>query len=251
MRGELVGINTAIVSRSGGYQGIGFAIPSNMAQSIMTSLMKTGRVERGWLGVSIQSLDRDLADAMGIDQAHGVLVADVAPDGPAKKAGIERGDVILSVDGHDVKTTGELRNLVASQASGKTVAVVVVRDKKQRTIDVQLGTLPQGKDTHAAPAKTSSAGLLGGITVTDLGPEAKRKFSIGDKIDSGAVVTDIDPRSAAGRSGVVPGDVIIQLDQHPISDAAEFRKLADKVDGKSTLLLVARESGTIFVLVKK
>jgi serine protease Do len=250
VRGELVGINTAIVSRSGGYQGIGFAIPSNMARGIMTSLLETGKVERGWLGVSIQNLDRDLADAMGIDQAHGVLVADVSPDGPAKKAGIQRGDVILSVDGREVKTTGELRNLVASNHSGKTVAIVLVRDKQKQTVNVELGSLPS-KLAPQAPAKVTGTGLLSGLAVGDLSPELRKKFDIPDKVDEGAVVTQVDPRSAAGRAGIAPGDVVVQIDQHPVSDSKDFHKLADKVQGKSALLLVARESGTIFVLVKK
>ena len=252
VRGELVGINTAIVSRTGGYQGIGFAIPSNMAGSIMTSLMATGKVERGWLGVSIQNLDRDLADAMGIDQAHGVLVADVSADGPAAKAGIQRGDVILSIDGRDVKSTGELRNLVASHPAGKSVEVVIVRDKKRSNVDVELGALAANKGSSpSAPAKMSSQGLLAGLAVADITPESRRRFDVPDKIDSGVIVTDLDPRSAVAKAGVAPGDVIVQIDQNQVSNAKEFRRLADKVDGKSALLLVARESGTIFVLVKK
>ncbi|HEY2774757.1 MAG TPA: DegQ family serine endoprotease [Candidatus Binatia bacterium] len=252
INGELVGINTAIVSRTGGYQGIGFAIPSNMASSIMTSLVKTGKVERGWLGVAIQNLDRDLADAMGIDQAHGVLVADVTADGPAKKAGIERGDVILAIDGHDVKSTGELRNIVAAHPSGKSVDVTIVRDKKKKDIDVVLGSLPATKETaEAKPAKPSDEGLLGGIGVADLNAESRRKFQVPDKIDTGAVITQLNPRSPAARAGMQPGDVIIQIDQNPVADAKDFHKLAGKVGDKSALLLVARESGTIFVLVKK
>jgi len=250
IRGELVGINTAIASRTGGYQGIGFAIPSNMARSIMTSLLETGKVERGWLGVSIQNLDRDLADAMGIDQAHGVLVADLSPDGPAAKAGIARGDVILSINGRAVKTTGELRNLVASQPAGKSVAIEVTRNKKPLTLNVELGSSPS-KATPTAPAKTSAEGLLGGLAVSDISQELRRKFNIPEKVDSGAVVTQLDPRSACAKAGIAPGDVIIQVDQNPVSDAGEFRKLADAVEGKSVLLLVARESGTVFLLVKK
>jgi len=251
VRGELVGINTAIASRTGGYQGIGFAIPSNMAKGIMTSLLQTGKVERGWLGVSIQPLDRDLADALGIDQAHGVLVADVSPDGPAKAAGIQRGDVILSVDGHDVKSTGELRNLVASHASGKSVSITIVRDKKKQDIDVTLGSLPGGKTAPAKAPKAAATGLLGGVEVTDLSAETRRKFEVPEKVDSGAVVSAVEPRSAAAKAGIGAGDVIIQIDQNPVTNADQFRKLADKVSGDSALLLVARENGTMFVLVKK
>lgn len=251
IRGELVGINTAIVSRSGGYQGIGFAIPSNMARGIMKSLQEKGTVERGWLGVSIQPLDRDLADAMGIDQAHGVLVADLTPEGPAAAAGIRRGDVILSIDGKEVKSTGELRNIVASNPAGKSVAVVVVRDKKRVNIDVKLGSLPSKAAPGEPAAKAAVKGLLGGVSVADLGAEVRRKFGIPAKIDEGAVVVEADPRSAIVRAGIAPGDVIIQVNQNPVKDATEFRAQAARVEGDSALLLVARESGTIFVLVKK
>jgi serine protease Do len=257
VRGELVGINTAIVSRTGGYQGIGFAIPSNMASQIM----KTGKVERGWLGVAFQPLDRELAEAMGIDQAHGVLVADVTAGGPAKKAGIQRGDVILSIDGREVRSTGELRNVVAANAAGKTVTVVVMRNQKQKEIDVELGSLADDKEEPRAggardddepQAKLSSKGLLGGIGVAEITKQARQRFEIPEKIESGALVTQIDPRSAAGRAGISPGDVIIQVDQSNVSDADEFRELAAKVgDSRSALLLVSRASGTMFVLVKK
>jgi serine protease Do len=188
---------------------------------------------------------------MGIDQAHGVLVADVSPDGPAKDAGIVRGDVILAIDGKEVRSTGELRNLVASHPSGKSVAVTIVRDKKKRDIDVELGSLPVTKSTPDKPEKVSSTGLLGGIGVTDLGPETRKRFGISDKQDSGAVVTQVEPRSPAGKVGISAGDVIVQIDQTPVSDADQFRKLAGKVTANSALLLVARENGTMFVLVKK
>jgi serine protease Do len=261
VRGELVGINTAIVSRTGGYQGIGFAIPSNMARTIMTSLKETGKVERGWLGVAIQPLDRELADAMGIDQAHGVLVADVTAGGPAKKAGILRGDVILSVDGREVRSTGELRNVVAANASGKTVTVSVMRNKQQQDIEVELGSVADNKedpraksrgDSDEPDAKVSGKGLLGGLGVAEISRQARQRFEIPDKIESGALVTQVDPRSAAGRAGITPGDVIIQVDQTPVNEPDDFRELADKVgDARSALLLISRASGTIFVLVKK
>ncbi|MFN2377240.1 MAG: DegQ family serine endoprotease [Candidatus Binatia bacterium] len=252
VRGELVGINTAIVSRTGGYQGIGFAIPSNMARSIMTSLQENGRVERGWLGVAIQNLDRELAEAMGIDQAHGVLVADVTEDGPAEKAGIRRGDVILSIAGQDVKSTGELRNLVASNAAGKTVTVSVMRGKKSRDIDVELGALAADKSPAAGPSRETASGLLAGLAVADLSKEARARFDIPGKIDEGALVTRVEPGSAPARAGIQPGDVLIQVDQNPVAGADDFRRHAGKLgEAPSVLLLVARESGTIFVLVKK
>jgi serine protease Do len=250
VRGELVGINTAIVSRSGGYQGIGFAIPSNMARSIMTSLLKDGKVERGWLGVAIQPLDRDLAEALGIDQGHGVLVADVTANSPARTAGIERGDVILSVDGREVKSTGELRNIIASHQAGSKVTVSVIHDKKHQDIEVELGALP-AKANDEQKVEATPEGLLGGIAVADLSPEIRHKFDVPKKVDSGAVVTEIDRRSAAARAGLAPGDVVLELDRKPVENADDFRKLARKVEGKNVLLLVARQDGTAFVIIKK
>lgn len=252
VRGELIGINTAIVSRTGGYQGIGFAIPSNMARTIMTSLKETGSVERGWLGVAIQNLDRELAEAMGIEQARGVLVADITEDSPAEKAGLKRGDVILSVDGHEVQSTGELRNVIASNPAGRKVTIAVVRNKKRRDIQVKLGVLEASEATSSAPAKFTGKGLLGGLSVAELGAGTREKFEIPDSVDSGAVVVDLNPRSAVARAGVAPGDVILQVDQNTVSSVKDFRRFASKVgDADSALLLVARQGGTMFLLVRK
>ena len=251
VRGELIGINTAIVSRTGGYQGIGFAIPSNMAREIMSSLLKTGKVERGWLGVSIQNLDRELAEAMGIAQAHGVLVADLTPDGPAQKAGIQRGDVVLAVDGREVKSTGELRNVIASKATGQKVSVTVLRDKKDQEIEVELGALASPEEPSTSIAKTPPSELLGGLAVADLSAELRKKFEISEKIDSGVVVTEVDRRAAPAKSGVAPGDVILQVNQNPVENVGDYQKWAAKVGEDSALLLIARKDGTAFVLVKK
>jgi serine protease Do len=142
MRGELVGINTAILSRTGGNQGIGFAIPTSMAKPIMASLVKTGHVTRGYLGVVIQDIDRDLAEAMKLQPGSGALVADVEDDSPAARAGIQRGDVIRSLDGQKVASTSQLRNRVASLSPGANVRVELQRDGTPRTVDIQLQTRP-------------------------------------------------------------------------------------------------------------
>jgi len=250
VHGELVGINTAIVSRSGGNQGIGFAIPSNMARQIMTSLRETGKVQRGWLGVAIQPVDRDLAEALGIEQGHGVLVADVTAKSPAASAGIERGDVIMAIDGKPMESTGQLRNTVASTRIGTKIKIDVIRDKKPQSLTVTVGELPKEKEEQAETEEGGKTeGLLAGVTVSNLTAEVRQQLEIPKTVEKGAVVTDIDRDSAAARAGVMPGDVIIEINRKPVRNAADFRTLAGKAE-KSALLLVVRQGGTAFILVK-
>ena len=151
-----------------------------------------------------------------------------------------------------MKSTGELRNIVASRPAGKAVTITVMRDRKRKDIEVVLGSLPGKESEGGTPtAKAPAKGLLGGVSTADLNAEVRRKFNIPAKIDEGAVLVEVDPRSAIAKAGIAPGDVILQIDQNPVKDASEFRALAAKVEGDSALLLVARESGTIFVPVKK
>jgi len=251
IRGELVGINTAIVSRSGGYQGIGFAIPSNMARQIMTSLVETGKVQRGWLGVAIQPVDRDLAEALGIDQGRGVLVADVTAKSPAAEAGIERGDVITNIDEKPIDSTGQLRNIIAGHRVGTRIKVDVIRDKTAKVFQVELGELPQGKEDEPQQQEHSEKGLLSGISVAGLTAENRDQFQIPAAVDKGVLVTSVERNCAAAKAGVVPGDVIMEINRKQVRNVADFRGLAAKAaDGKSALLLLARQEGTAFVLVK-
>ncbi|HYC54750.1 MAG TPA: DegQ family serine endoprotease [Candidatus Binatia bacterium] len=273
VRGELIGINTAIVSRTGGNQGIGFAIPSDMARSIMTSLLETGKVDRGWLGVAIQPLDRDISEALGIDQGQGVLIADVTEGGPAEEAGLQRGDVVLSVDGRAVRSTGELRNLIAAKGAGGEVEIEVLREKERQSFTVELAPQPKGMGRHGMREDTeeedengrgkrsqdgesrrgapSYDNVLKGLTVEDLDAQTRARYSVPKKIKEGALVTDIDRSSVAGRAGVRPGDVIVEADRKPVSSAEDFDAIARKIDkDASVLLLVARQDGTAFVLLK-
>ncbi|MBI5505577.1 MAG: DegQ family serine endoprotease [Deltaproteobacteria bacterium] len=251
IRGELVGINTAIVSRSGGYQGVGFAIPSNMAREIMNSLVATGKVQRGWLGVAIQPIDRDLAEALGVDQGRGVLVADVTANGPAAEAGIERGDVITAIDGKAIESTGQLRNIVAGHQIGTKVKVDVIRDKKEKTFRVGLGELPRGKDDEPQQESRNAEGPLSGLTVDNLTADTRERFEVPAAVARGALVTGIQRNAAAARTGVTPGDVILEINRKQVRNADDFRSLAAKVaDDESALLLLARRGGTAFLLVK-
>jgi serine protease Do len=254
MAGELVGINTAILSRSGGYQGIGFAIPSNMAKPISESLLQYGKVTRGWLGIAIQDVDPPVATAMGLPNADGVLATDVEPNSPAAKAGIVRGDVILRFDGEKVDAASRLRNLVASAGANKVVHVDVLRNGQPKTIDVTLGTL-QGKDDGkgkvGAPHDERGAQQpLVGVSVEPLSPELRQRLNVPERIQQGIVVTRVAPGSEAEEGGLRPGDVIIEVNRQPVTGSDTLSKAFKKDDKKGVLLLVFNGGGTRYVVVK-
>ena len=245
MEGKLVGINTAIMSRSGGYQGIGFAIPSNMAKPIMESLLEHGKVVRGWLGVGIQDIDKDLAEGLGLDNTHGVLVSDVQAKSPAENAGLKRGDVILSVDGEKTDSAGQLRNLIAAAGAKKKVRLEVLRDKNKRKIEVLLGELP---GTANAPTHETQQGLAG-LDLEALSDANREHFGIPKEIRSGVVVVNARPTSRAGRL-LRPGDVILEVDRKPVADPQAFERAYEK-SGGNVLLLVHRGESTLFMTLQK
>jgi serine protease Do len=248
MAGELVGINTAILSRTGGYQGIGFAIPSNMARPIMDSLTRDGKVVRGWLGVAIQDLDPDLARALGTKQERGVLVADVREGSPADKAGLERGDVVLSFNGRKVDSTARLRNQTAAAGKGARVKLGILRDGARKTLEVTLGEMPAHRGGVARLDR--SRGVLGGMTVQGLDRATRSKLGVPERVTHGVVVKEISRRSPAARAGLRPGDVILELDREAIRSVGQFTRLYDRAEGK-VLLLIFRSGSTMYLLVTK
>jgi serine protease Do len=251
MDGKLVGINTAILSRSGGYQGIGFAIPTNMAMPIMDSLRKYGKVSRGWLGVSIQDVDQELSQTMKLPTARGVLIADVQAGSPASKAGIQRGDVIEKVQGRDVSTSGEFRNAIAAAGSGNKVELELYRDGKLRMVPASLGEM--SGDNSGKPSSGASPAApqgLDGITLSDLTQEARRAFNLNDAAIKGVVVTQSAPNSPAGRAGLRPGDVLMEVNRKPIANVRDFADAYGKAHG-NVLLLLRRGPATLFVVVKR
>jgi serine protease Do len=253
MRGEVVGINSAILSRSGGSQGIGFAIPASMVQRIIESLREDGQVERAWLGVSIQPVNQSIADYYGLDKPTGVLVARVNEDTPADEAGLEDGDIILSVDGRRVDTTAQLRNTVSLTPVGATVELRLLRDDEEISKKVTLGEMPtpenlaQGRSTGG-----ESVNGLEGVKVRELNEQLRRRFDIDDSV-VGLMITDIDPSSKAAREGLREGDVILEIDRKEISSLGDYRDAMKDVGEHGAMLRVLRpqtDQALLFVIPK-
>jgi serine protease Do len=240
MRGELIGINTAILSRTGGYQGIGFAIPTNMVRPIMASLVKHGRVVRGWLGVMIQDVDTDLARAMKLPSRTGVLISDVTPGGPAAKAGLRRGDLVAKINGQDVDSASKLRNLVAAAGVGARAKVEYYRDGRLQSALIPLGELP------ATIAAVPGGGS--GLSVAPLSPTVRSKFNIPARVNSGVVVEGVRPQSAAAAAGLQAGDVILEVNRVTITSVGRFSQILAAARGQ-VLLLVYRRGGTLYTIL--
>jgi serine protease Do len=249
MQGRLVGINTAILSRSGGYQGIGFAIPTNMAKPIVESLKKYGKVTRGWLGVSIQDVDQELAQAMKLTTNSGVLIADVQANSPAAKSGIRRGDVVVKIDGREVSTTGQLRNVVAS-AGARKVPVELYRDGKLQQVSVSLGEAPADAAVASAGAPPGKARGLDGLGVGELTPEARKMFNVADDVTAGVVITGIERGSAAARAGIRAGDVVLEVNRTAVKTVKDFEAAFSKAKG-NVLLLLHRRGATVFLVLRR
>lgn len=245
-RGNLVGINTAIFSTSGGYQGIGFAIPSNMAKNVMDSLIKHGKVVRGWLGVTIQDLTPELAGHFDIKATQGVLISDVVDGSPAEKAGIKRSDLIVEYYSKEVKDTFGLRNMVAETPPGSTVGIKVIRDGKEKVLKVVIAELPE-KITAAAP---SSSSVLEGVFVHELTPPIREELDIPDKV-RGVIVTKVDMNSPA-LGKLSPNDVIQEINKQSIKNLKDFGEAISEARGdKDLLLLVYRGGSYIYVTISR
>jgi serine protease Do len=249
MEGQLVGVNTAILSRSGGYQGIGFAIPTNMASPIAEALKKNGHVVRGWLGVGIQDVDGELAAAMKLPVAHGVLLSDVKSDGPAARAGLKRGDVVVKLDGRAINSAGEFRNAVAAAGGGKKASMEFYRDGKLQTMAVQLGEMPNDQVAAAQSGGPAAQGALDGLVLEELNVENRRAFDLPTNLQKGVVITRIDPRGSAARAGLRPGDVVLEVNRTPVDGLSKFQELYSKAKG-NVLLLINRHGSTVFLIVR-
>ncbi len=247
-RGELIGVNTAIFTQSGGYEGIGFAIPTNLVKSVLDSLVKHGRVVRGWLGVSIQEITPELADQFELPSPKGALVTNVVAHGPAAAAGLRRGDVILAINDQPVDTLSKLRLLVAGTEVGSRVPVRIQRDGRPMTVQVTLGELPEEVATlEQAPVDPGYDNVLAGLTVGEINRETVRQFQI-EPGTSGVVVLDVAPGSAGSRAGLAAGDVIVEIDRHEVDGVAEYTRLVRAIGpDEQVLLLVARQGQALYV----
>ncbi len=257
MDGEVVGINTAIISPSGTSAGIGFAIPSNTASAVITQLRQFGETRRGWLGVQILDVTDEIADGLGMKDPKGVLVAGVTPKGPADAAGIATGDVITKFDGRDVPGVHDLPRMVADTAISKEVDVTVLRKGKEVTLKVTLGRLDDtdkdkladNKDSATAPSAPPLAMTKAlGLGLATLDAASRTKFKLTDKVTKGVVVADVDPGSAAADKRLTPGDVILEVAQEEVATPDEVLKRIEalKQDGRRrALLMVSNPAGEI------
>jgi serine protease Do len=253
--GQVIGINTAIHSPTGSNVGIGFAIPSNQAKSIIDQLSEHGKVERGWLGVHIQGLDEDLAKNLGLDEDKGALVAEVTPDSPAASAGFKQGDVILSYKGQQIDELRDLTRAVADTRAGSDVDVVVWRDGSKKTLQVEIAQMP-GEDQMAAlsgeqPQSQESNTPKLGLMLGQLTPDVRQQFDLPADVQ-GVIVTDVQPGSPAAEKGLQPGDVIVEANRKQVSDpkavADAVREATERGD-HSVLLLVQRDGQDRFVAI--
>ncbi|MCK5799145.1 MAG: PDZ domain-containing protein, partial [Deltaproteobacteria bacterium] len=245
MRGELVGINTAILSRSGGYQGIGFAVPTAMAKPIMESLIAKGRVIRGWLGVMIQTLDPALGKAMGLRVTRGVLITQVQPKSPAMAAGLRRGDVVIRIGGKAIRDVAHLRNAIAVAGAKRVVTISLMRDGASMEKTVTLGELPSDRVAHFSKAQ----GALGGLSLETLNDKHRRGLGL-PRGAQGVVVTKILPHSASARAGLRGGDLIFEMNRHRIVNTAQFSQIYRASAGQ-IVLLVFRDGTTMYLLLEK
>ncbi len=253
--GEMVGINSQILSRTGGSIGIGFAIPSNMARDVMDQLIKTGKVRRGQLGVGIQPVTQDIAANLGLKDTRGVIVAQVTPGSPAESAGIKQGDVITSLNGAPVADLNSFRNQVARTPPGSTIQLTIMRNGSEQQVRATLGEATakntgdegDGGGNSGGNGSPQSTGKLG-LSVQPLTPEIAQQLGLRG-VTQGLVVGDVDPNGSAADAGIQQGDVILQINQQPVRTGADIQSALNRSGARPALLLVNRHGVTVFITV--
>ena len=261
--GEVIGVNTAIFSPSGGSVGIGFAVPSTLAKGVVEQLIKYGKTRRGWLGVRIQVVTDEIAESLGLKKASGALVASVTPDGPAEKSGLKAGDIILSFNGQKIESMRNLPRIVAETDVGKKSNVTIWRDKTEKTLKVELGELEKAEEdgllATASPSKAQKSGKTKahkidaiGLSVAKVTPDLAETYGL-DEGEQGLVITKVESDGSAAKKGLSKGEVIVEIDQTPITEPKDVKariKAAEEEDRKSILLLVKNGSDLRFVALK-
>ena len=252
--GELVGINTAILSGDGGgNEGIGFAIPANLARNVMDGILKNGKVTHGFMGIIPQELTPEMAKEFNMTDGHGVLIAQVSPDSPASKAGLKVGDVISAINGNAVEDVNNFRLTIAGFASGTTVHLKIVREGKTLEVPVALGEVNEANNRPGGPSVVpgeGEKGALKGVSVEALTPEIRQQLQLPDDTKGGVVIANLEDDSPAAAVGLQSGDVILQVNHRPVNTVAEFNSTVKAGASKeSTLLLVRRGAGTSFIVV--
>ncbi|MDZ7689825.1 MAG: PDZ domain-containing protein [Balneolaceae bacterium] len=253
--GQLVGVNTAIASRSGGNQGVGFAVPANLAQNIMNQLIETGQVQRGYLGITGDEIDRTMARALGLDKPQGVIVGGVVEDGPAAEAGLQEGDVIKTVNGQQIEGWTSFRTEIASKKPGDDVELGILRDGNEQTITVTLGELPDdmtasaGQDggQQGAPDRNLEQSL--GFNVQNLTPRIAEELNLSPD-QNGVVVTGISQRSNAFQQGLREGDVITSVSKQQIENMNDFNEIMSQLvqeENQVVLLRILRQGNGLFI----
>jgi serine protease Do len=238
LKGEVIGINTAILPYA---QGIGFAIPINMAKAILDQLISKGKVTRAWLGVYIQEITPEIAEKFGLEKAQGALVADISPNSPAERAGLMRGDIVLNIDGQEVKNVSDLQQKVRSHRPGDTVRVEVWRDRKTVVLEVTLDEL-KGESTEI-PAEMA---VTLGVEVREITPDLVNRYAL--KRTSGVVIVGIDSGGPADQAGLRPGDVVLELNRKKITSLGDWKEVLSRIQpGETVLLLIDRGGRTYFV----
>jgi serine protease Do len=246
IQGNVLGMNTAIVSNAGtgGYMGIGFAIPSNILKNVMDQIIQTGSVERGFMGVILQGIDKDLAQAFGVPQGKGALIAEVSKGSPAEKAGIKQGDIIQNYNKIPVQNIGALRNAVALLKPGTPITLTILREGKSMDISVEIGSYPR-----STPKAASLSGNQLGFEVQDLTPETAK--TLGIKEEAGVVITKVEPGSVAAWAGLKKGTLILSINQAKVSDVNQFHTALENLPpGKPVILLVKQGDITRFLSLK-